>query len=84
MFLRAEEPFDASAQAISLYMYTPDLMGLSGQLSRDGVRVPGMVYPESMPSGEVRLADPDGYTVLVVHRGRTEQEAWEKRIGRRA
>jgi hypothetical protein len=39
---------------------------------------------ESMPSGEVKLADPDGYTVLVVHRGRTEQQAWEKRIGPRA
>lgn len=27
-FVRAEEPVDASAQAVLLYMYTPDLAGL--------------------------------------------------------
>jgi hypothetical protein len=28
MFLRAEHPMDPSAQALILYMYTPDLMTL--------------------------------------------------------
>jgi hypothetical protein len=26
------------------------------------------------------MPDPDGYSVLVAHWGKSEQEAWEKRI----
>jgi hypothetical protein len=33
-----------------------------------------------MPGGEMRLSDPDGYAILLFHWGKTEQEAWEKRI----
>ena len=83
MFLRAEEPVDGSAQAVLLYMYTPDLTGLREQLLASGVKVPPIRYPEYMPSGEIRFADPDGYTVLVAHWGKPEHEAWEKRIGAR-
>ena len=33
--------------------------------------------PEYMPSGEICLHDPDGYTVLVGHWGEQEHTVWE-------
>lgn len=84
MFLRAEEPLTASAQSVLLYMYTPDLVGLRERLLAGGVKVPAIGYPEYMPSGEICISDPDGYTILVGHWGKSEQEAWEKRIGAEA
>jgi hypothetical protein len=81
MFLRADEPVDPRAQAVLLYMYTPDLIGLREQLLASGVKVPPIKYPEYMRSGEITIADPDGYAIFVGHWGRAEQEAWEKRIG---
>jgi len=81
MFLRAEGPGDPAAQGVLLYMYTPDLAGLRERLLANGLKVPPIRYPAYMPSGEIRLSDPDGYLVLVAHWGKSEHEAWEKRIG---
>ena len=81
MFLRAEEPVDPSAQAVLLCMYTPDLVALREQLLAAGVKVPPIRYPGYMPSGEISFADPDGYLIFVSHWGKSEQEAWEERIG---
>lgn len=84
MFLRAEHPLDPSAQAIMLYMYTPDLPGLREQLLAAGVQVPEINYPEYMRSGKITMADPDGYIVEIGHWGKVEQEAWEKHLGAKA
>jgi hypothetical protein len=81
MFLRADEPVDPSAQAVLLYMYTPDLAGLREHLLANGVKVSLIRYPEYVRSGEIRIDDPDGYGILVAHWGKSEQEAWEERIG---
>jgi hypothetical protein len=81
MFLRAEEPLDPMRVTTMLYMYTPDLAVLREQLLAAGIKVPPINYPGYMPSGEIFMSDPDGYSVLVAHWGKTEQEAWEKRIG---
>jgi hypothetical protein len=80
MFLWAEEPVDGSTQSFMLYMYTPDLVGLREQLLASGVQVPPIKYPEHMPSGEIKIADPDGYSIAIGHWGASEQEAWEKRL----
>jgi hypothetical protein len=84
MFVRAEEPVDAIARTELLYMYTPDLITLREQLLSNGVEVPAIEYPEYMPSGEIRVEDPDRYIILVGHWGRSQQEAWEKRISVKA
>ena len=84
MFLRAEERVDPSAQAVLLYMYTPDLVGFRDHLLASGIKVPSIKRPGYMPGGEICIADPDGYVIFVGHWGPTEQEAWEKRIGRKA
>jgi Glyoxalase/Bleomycin resistance protein/Dioxygenase superfamily len=80
MFVRAEHAADPRAQGILLYMYAPDLMALRAELRTSGVSVSPIGYPEYMPSGEMRLVDPDGYSVIVAHWGKSEQQAWEKRI----
>jgi len=80
MFLRAEHPVDPAVQGVMLYMYSPDLPALHGELQRSGVAVPPISYPGYMPSGEMQLRDPDGYSVIVAHWGPNEQEAWEQRI----
>jgi len=79
MFLRAEGPVDHAHQ-VMLYTYTPDLSGLREQLLASGLQVPPISYPGYMPSGEITLRDPDGNIILVGHWGKSEQEAWEKRI----
>ena len=78
MFLRAEETVDASAQAVMLYMYSPDLAGLREHLLARGLAAPTIHYPAYMPSGEIRIADPDGYILLIAHWGAPEQQRWEK------
>lgn len=83
MFLRAEEPMDSSPKGVMLYMYTSDLPVLREQLLAAGTKAPEISYPGYMPSGELYLRDPDGYPVLIAHWGKAEQEAWEKRIGRK-
>jgi hypothetical protein len=75
---------DPSTQAVMLCMYTADLAGLREQLLASGVKVPPITHPRYMPSGEFYISDPDGYRIQVVHWGKAEQEAWEKRIGRYA
>lgn len=84
MFLQAEEPFPETHHGFLFCMYSPDLAGLREQLLAAGVTVSPIKYPEYMPSGEITLKDPDGNTVFVSHWGKAEQEAWEKRIGRKA
>jgi hypothetical protein len=61
-------------------MYSPDLRALHAQLQSKGVAVPPISYPGYMPSGEMQLRDPDGYSVIVAQWGPNEQEAWEQRI----
>jgi hypothetical protein len=37
-----------------------------------------------LPSGKFNIVDPDGYHIEVMHWGKPEQEAWEKRISQNA
>jgi hypothetical protein len=80
MFVRAERPIDPAAQGVMLCMYTPDLVSFRQQLIASGLKMPAIVYPGYMPSGELDFPDPDGFHIAVMHWGKTEQEAWEKRI----
>lgn len=75
MFLRAEHPVDPAVQGVMLYMYSPDLLALHAELQRSGVAPPPISYPGYMPSGEMQLRDPDGYSVIVAHWEPNEQEA---------
>ena len=69
MFARASEPVVASQQAVLFYLYSPNLVALREYLISAGVRVSPITYPDYMPKGEVRVEDPDGYTLLIGQAG---------------
>jgi hypothetical protein len=80
MLQRAGRPIDMGAQAVSLYLYTPDLLALRKHLIDNAVKVQPIVFPEYMPRGEMNVFDPDGYLIHLGHWGKAEQEEWDKRI----
>jgi Glyoxalase/Bleomycin resistance protein/Dioxygenase superfamily len=69
MFARATEAAVPSQQAVLFYLYSPNLVALREQLISAGVRVSAITYPDYMPKGEVRVEDPDGYTLLIGQAG---------------
>ena len=84
MFLRAEQEIDPRAQALILYLYTPNLPALRDHLLANGVKVPAINYPEYMPSGKINITDPDGYKIEIAQWGKPEQESWEEHLKARA
>ena len=69
MFARATEPVVPSQQAVLFYLYSPNLITLREHLRAEGVHVSSITYPDYMPKGEVRVEDPDGYTLLIGQAG---------------
>ncbi len=69
MFARATEPVIPSQQAVLFYLYSPNLVTLREHLISAGVHVLAITYPDYMPKGEVRVEDPDGYTLLIGQAG---------------
>ena len=65
MLAKADAPILAEQQAVLFYLYSDDLTGLREHLLASGVAVAGITYPFYMPKGEFRLADPDGYVLLI-------------------
>ena len=61
----ADEPVDASRQAILFYLYFDDIEQTHAALTGLG-HAPGEIcYPFYMPGGECRLEDPDGYVLML-------------------
>ncbi|CAN5596377.1 hypothetical protein BH10ACI4_BH10ACI4_34530 [soil metagenome] len=79
-FLRAEHVIDAARQSFLLYLYTPDLMALREHLLANQVATGEIKRPSYMPSGMINFRDPDGYIIEIGHWGKTEQDAWQKRL----
>lgn len=69
MLARATEPVVPSQQAVLFYLYSPNLAALREHLISAGIRVSPFTYPDYMPKGEVRVEDPDGYTLLIGQAG---------------
>ena len=80
MFARAEEALDPRAQAVMFYLYTPDLPAFREHLLGHGLDVSPIGRPPYMPSGEICVRDPDGYTLLVGHWGEQEHADWLRKI----
>ena len=81
MMLLAEEPVDRTrASSIPICMYADDLPALRQHLLAQGVSVSKINRPPHMPSGEIRVEDPDGYVIFVNHWGDAEHSAWLQRI----
>ena len=82
MFLQAEggHVVNPHEQGILLYLYAEDLAALRKHLIAQGVECPEIHFPEYMPSGELAIRDPDGYSVIIGHWGQKEHDAWLQRI----
>lgn len=65
MLALAGEQVDHRAQAVLFYLYSTDVSALREALLGDGIRVGSIAYPDYMPSGEIRVTDPDGYVLLI-------------------
>lgn len=65
MLTRSECAIDAAVQQVLFYFYAADLQALRKRLLQHGIAAGEIAYPEYLPSGEFRLQDPDGYTLMV-------------------
>lgn len=69
MFSLASDPSEAGQPGVVFYLYSPDLVALRDHLLKNGVKVSEITYPFYMTKGEICLADPDGYTLLIGQAG---------------
>jgi catechol 2,3-dioxygenase-like lactoylglutathione lyase family enzyme len=65
MLALADERVDPSQQAVLFYCWTSDVRALQEELLAAGIEVGAIEHPFYMPAGEIRVVDPDGYTLLV-------------------
>ncbi len=65
MVALADGPVDPSQQAVLFYCWSGDVEGLHAELRSAGIAVGAIEQPFYMPAGEFRVADPDGYVLLV-------------------
>lgn len=66
MVTRTDEPGDGVGSVL-FYAYCDDVPGMREHLGREGVAAGPIEYPFYAPRGEFRVADPDGYVVMVTH-----------------
>jgi catechol 2,3-dioxygenase-like lactoylglutathione lyase family enzyme len=67
MLSRASEPVIAEQQAVLFYVYCEDVAAMHAALAESGLEPGPIAKPFYNPKGEFRLADPDGYVVMVAH-----------------
>ena len=61
----ADAPISRTEQGIMLYMYCEDVAGLRTRLLAAGSKPSEVRHPPYMQEGEIRVEDPDGYTLLI-------------------
>jgi hypothetical protein len=67
MVVLADEPVDASVQAVLFYLYFEDIAAVHASLAEAGLDVGPLDAPPHSPNGEFRLLDPDGYCLMLAH-----------------
>jgi predicted enzyme related to lactoylglutathione lyase len=67
MIARASEPVVPEQQAVLFYLYTEDVAETRDALVAAGLNPGPVKTPFYAPKGEFRLADPDGYVLMVTH-----------------
>jgi catechol 2,3-dioxygenase-like lactoylglutathione lyase family enzyme len=65
MIALATAPVDPEQQAILFYLYVNDVAALHVELKNAGLPISEMTHPDHRPAGEFRVADPDGYCLLI-------------------
>lgn len=77
MLLLEETSGERTERAFALYLYTDELAALREHLVAGGIEVSEIKRPDYMRSGEVSLADPDGYGLFIGQWGAAEHQHWE-------
>ncbi len=67
MIARATAPIDAEQQAVFFYIYVDDVPETHAELRAAGLAPSDISYAFYAPRGEFRVADPDGYGVMITH-----------------
>lgn len=65
MFVQADAPVSRTEQGVLFYLYADDLRKLREDLLARGVAASEITYPFYMQKGEMRVEDPDGYSLLI-------------------
>ena len=65
MLTLADAPLDAEQQGVIFWLYTQDLDGFHARLREQGLEPGAIVDGTPGPPREFRLADPDGYGLMV-------------------
>ena len=61
----ADKPAPSAEQGVMLYFYCEDLISLRARLVDAGSMGSEITHPPYMQEGEMRIEDPDGYTILI-------------------
>lgn len=67
MVTQADGPVDADQQAVLFYLYCDDVVATRNQMMERGIACGQISNPFYAPNGEFRIADPDGYVLMVMH-----------------
>lgn len=67
MLTTARDPIVAEQQAILFYLYVDDVAETREVLVAAGLQPGPIETPFYAPRGEFRLADPDGYILMIAH-----------------
>ena len=65
MIRLADKPVPSAEQGVMLYFYCEDLISLRARLVDAGSMGSEITHPPYMQEGEMRIEDPDGYTILI-------------------
>lgn len=63
----AKAPVIPEQQAVLFYLYFDDVAATRAALEKAGVAAGPIKYPFYAPRGEFRVADPDGYALMITH-----------------
>jgi catechol 2,3-dioxygenase-like lactoylglutathione lyase family enzyme len=67
MLTLASEPVVPERQGVVFYFYCDDVLAAKAALEEAGIATGEIASPFYSPQGEFRIADPDGYTVMITH-----------------
>ena len=65
MLTRSEHAPAAEVENFLFYLYATDLKAVRDVLVKNGIAAGEICFPEYLPDGEFRVADPDGYTLMI-------------------
>ena len=67
MLSRASAPVLPEEQAVLFYLYYDDVEATRRNLEEAGIAAGPIQHPFYNPRGEFRVADPDGYVLMIAH-----------------